>query len=164
MAPATTTTKKPATARRTAAQKPAAAPAEPEHTDPPPPAEDTEPQPPPELDLDGGDGDVIVIPAGKATKEPEEPKPVPVIKVFTYGEKTYTMPVEVTAQQAMHATWVMKTHGTLTGGLQIVERLLGPEALQVLLTAPEIEDEHLFAVITKVTKHVWGRSEEAQGE
>lgn len=162
MAPATTpTARKP---RRTAAPKAAAAPAEPVHTDPEP-AEDTEPKPPAELDPDGGNGDVIVIPKGRAAEEPEEePKPVPVVKVFTYGETTYTMPVEVTAQQAMHATWVMKTHGTITGGMQIVERLLGPEALQILLTAPEIEDEHLFAVITKVTRHVWGRAEEALGE
>lgn len=152
MAPATTT-KKPTTARGPAATK-ATAPVEPEPT---------EPQPPPELDPDGGQGDVLVIPTGKNAPKPAEPDS-PVIDVFTYGTKTYSMPVEVTAQQSLHGIWVMKTHGTLAGGMQVIERLLGAQALEVLLTAPEIADEHIYKVIEKVTSHLYGRAEEAAGE
>lgn len=147
MPPATTTAKKPTTSRRAATPK-AAAPAEPATT---------EPQPPPELDPDGGQGDLLVIPTG-ADAEPA-PDAGERIEVFKYRTKVFSMPTEVSFQQALHLVWVVKEYGALTGGLQVVRDLLGAEALNILLTAPEIEDAHITHVIGIVSDHVTGRVE-----
>lgn len=103
-----------------------------------------------------GDGPVI-IPAGKPAKaeaeagsEADDDR----VEVFRYGDRVFTMPRNVTAKQALRAIWAARKHGPMIAGLEAVEALCGPEALEVLLTAPEVTDFHLLDVVDRVTSHL----------
>lgn len=111
---------------------------------------------PPEQDA--ADSGAIVIPVGggsrtASTQQGEQ------IHVFTYGKAEFSMPSEVSMQKVLRVLWAMNKHDPMTGGLEAVEAMLGKQALEVLLTAPEVSDKQLGAVIDKVTSHVLNLSE-----
>lgn len=107
---------------------------------------------PPEPDTTGQDDGLVVIPVGT----PAHRDNVEQVPVFRYGDRTFTMPAVIPLQKAAKVLWTMREHDPISGGLEAVRAVCGPAAVDVLLNAEGIEDEHITRVIDKVTRHVFG--------
>jgi len=105
------------------------------------------------------DDALIVIPKPEPeTGEPETgEEAVETIPVFSVNDVTYSMPAKVTAQRALKAIWDLRQNGNIIGGMQIIEDVLGEEALRVLLNAPAVEDVHIIRIVDKITDVIFLR-------
>lgn len=85
------------------------------------------------------------------------------VDLFSIDGQVYQMPVQVGANIALGYMKLVRTHGQEAAMGWALERVLGEDAYNALMTCDEVEPEDLEAIMKAVLENVMGAVESGKG-